>query len=231
MSTRHEVLRLLRNNPDGLTDNELAFALNRQHPHINMICRDLERQGIVRRDKTYRPLRNSLVRDAAPNPGPSSQPLYHAAPTPLQDGFWEGDVQGAIVGYLAADGWKITRVADTASRERGIDIMAEREGRHLLVEVKGWPSTTYARGDRAGQPKPTLPTVQAGVWFASALHSALKLREKHPDASVSLGFPDTPRYRTLLGEIAGALRALHIGVLLVRADKSVSTWEDDHATA
>lgn len=230
MSTRDDVLRLLRNNPEGLTDNELVFALNRQHPHINMICRDLERQGIVRRDKSYRPLRNTLIRDAALRHRPSPQPMYEAPPPP-QDGFWEGNVQGAIVAYLAADGWSIVRVADTESRERGVDIVAERDGRRLLVEVKGWPSTTYARGDRAGQPKPTLPTVQAGVWFAGALHSALKLREKHPDAQVAVGFPDVPRYRTLLGEIAGALRDLSLGVLLVGADKSVFWWKDDHATS
>jgi len=32
-------------------------------------------------------------------------------------------------------------------------------GRRLLVEVKGWPSTTYASGERAGLPKPTQPTL------------------------------------------------------------------------
>lgn len=231
MSTRDDVLRLLRNNPEGLTDNELGFALNRQQPHINMVCRDLERQGIVRRDKSYRPLRNTLIHDAAPRPRPSLQPVYQAPRPPSQDGFWEGNVQGAIVGYLAGSGWSIVRVADTESRERGVDIVAERDGRRLLVEVKGWPSTTYARGDRAGQPKPTLPTVQAGVWFAGAVHSALKLREMHADAQVALGFPDVPRYRTLLGEIAGALRNLELGVLLVGDDQSVSWWKGDHATA
>src|SRR5690349_1083297 len=36
-----------------------------------------------------------------------------------KDWFWEGQVQAAVVRFLAADGWKIESVADTASKAHG----------------------------------------------------------------------------------------------------------------
>ncbi len=83
---------------------------------------------------------------------------------------WEGHVQSRVATHLTTNGWSIIRVADTAQREPGPDIKAERDGQTRLVEVKGWPSTTYAHGPLAGQPKPTpAPGTQARVWLAEAL--------------------------------------------------------------
>lgn len=82
---------------------------------------------------------------------------------PHEEWFWEGNVQAAVVRHLAAERWDIRRVADTASRERGVDIEAVLDGTQLLVEVKGYPSTTYASGDRAGQTRRTSAPLQARV--------------------------------------------------------------------
>ncbi len=35
------------------------------------------------------------------------------------DWFWEGNVQAALIGHLAATGWQIRQVADTRSRSTG----------------------------------------------------------------------------------------------------------------
>ena len=115
--------------------------------------------------------------------------------TPVTDWRWEGNVQAAIVKWLAVGGWSIRRVADTAARERGIDIEAVREGVELLVEVKGYPSDTYSRGPKAGERKPTGAALQARHYFAGALLSGSITRSEHPDARIVLAFPEVGTYR------------------------------------
>lgn len=132
--------------------------------------------------------------------------------------FWEGNVQAALARHLAADGWAIEQTADTASRERGIDLVASKPGRRMAVEVKGYPATVYARGPRAGTPKPTAPTNQARHWYGQALLAAI-LTENYDERV--LAFPDFPRYRELLTRSDWALRSLRIAVYLVSEYGSV----------
>jgi hypothetical protein len=225
VTIRDDILRLLRESPEGLTDAQLATRLGKLHQQVNRRCRQLEVEGRVRRNRGFDGIRTVLTSAAPPS-------AVKPQPTALRDDpRWEGNVQDAIVAHLRGEGWTIVSAADTASQERGIDIVAERAGRRLLVEVKGYPGTTYARGERAGQPKPTNPTLQAKHWLSDALLTTLRTRDKHRGAQVAIGLPDMPRYRTLLGDIAGSLAQLDVLVLLVHDDGSVTTWRDDHATA
>jgi hypothetical protein len=77
----------------------------------------------------------------------SLQDLVRRKSIPMPDWFWEGNVQEALAGYLEGKGWSIRSLADTAARSRGIDIVAVRGSTQLLVEVKGYPSTTYKGAD------------------------------------------------------------------------------------
>jgi Holliday junction resolvase len=63
-------------------------------------------------------------------------------PPEIEPWFWEGNVQAAVVSDLAANGWRIRRVANTATSEHGVDIEADRSGERLLIEVKGYPGAT-----------------------------------------------------------------------------------------
>jgi Holliday junction resolvase len=54
-----------------------------------------------------------------------------------QEWYWEGNVQSRIVGYLQTQGWRIIREADTERHEKGVDILAFRDGKMLAIEVKG----------------------------------------------------------------------------------------------
>jgi hypothetical protein len=137
------------------------------------------------------------------------------------DWFWEGNVQARIAAWLVQDGWGELHVADTATRQRGVDILARKGNRRLAIEVKGWPSTTYASGPQMGQPKSTQPTTQAANWFGHAVLAALMLRQARPDHEVAIGLPDTSRYRRLVGRTEQSLSLLGIGVLLVKEDQSV----------
>jgi hypothetical protein len=140
----------------------------------------------------------------------------------VDDWFWEGRVQDALVAHLLAQGWSIEQTSDTASRERGIDVLASRPNRRLAVEVKGFPSTRYARGEKAGQPKPTSPALQARHWFAGALLTALVTRSKYGEGlELALALPDMPRFRGLIEQTGWALERTEIGVYLVREDGTV----------
>jgi hypothetical protein len=67
-----------------------------------------------------------------------------------------------------------------------------------------------------GQPKPTQPALQAKHWFAEVLLSAIRIQSKHPEYAVAVGFPDMPRYRSLIESTGHALRRLGLGVFLVQ---------------
>ena len=142
----------------------------------------------------------------------------------LQDAaewFAEADVQAAVVSFLSGAGWRIVSTADTASKERGVDVVAEREGETIGIEVKGFPSRSYADPRRAAQKKPTSPSTQAGHWFAQAVLAAMRLRGKHPGWRSVIALPRFPRYENLLTETSGSLTAAGIEVWWVHPDSRV----------
>jgi hypothetical protein len=217
-----DVIRALGTRPAGMTDAELATMLAKGHQHINQTCRHLADQGLIVRDATHGGIVNRLPGDAPPVRVAQREPSSTAS-----EWAWEGNVQSRVATHLAATGWSIIRVADTAQRERGVDIIAERDGQRLLVEVKGWPSTTYARGEHAGQPKPTQPGLQATHWFDEGVTTLIR-RGIEPGSRLALALPDMPRYRTLLAEADWALDRLDITVYLVTADGAVEMWKQEN---
>jgi hypothetical protein len=140
------------------------------------------------------------------------------------DWFWEGNVVKALARSLAGKGWTIEGQADTHSKERGVDLRASKNGTILLVEAKGYPSTSYRDPRRAAEHKPTNPVNQAQQWYSHALLKVLRLQTVHPQAKVALAFPDFPRYRTLFDETKLGLEKLGIAVLLVNAEGEVWEW-------
>lgn len=223
MTAAEQVLDALRENAAGLTDAELAALLGKRRQHMNMTTRNLADQGLIVRDSSSGSIINRLAAD--PPQRASVQPTVPPPAEPADDDWaWEGNVQSCVVTYLAREGWQIISVTDTARRQRGTDIVAERDGTRLLVEVKGWPSTKYARGERMGQLKPTPPAMQAAHWFAEGLTTLIR-RGGGPSLRLALALPDMPRYRTLLAEVGWALNRPDITVYLVTASGLVQTWE------
>ena len=137
-------------------------------------------------------------------------------------GLPEATVQSFVVSHLVDEGWQIVRVADTASRERGIDVLAERDGRILAIEVKGFPGRAYADPRRAGQLKTALPTAQARVWFAQAILESMLTRSDHPEYDLAMALPDAPTYRSLHRRTRTSLDPLGIDILFVTAQGHVS---------
>lgn len=140
---------------------------------------------------------------------------------PESEWHWEGNVQSVVVKLLAADDWTILSVANTANREHGVDIIASKSERRLLVEVKGYPSKYYARGERKGQLKKTPPSLQARVWFADLLMSGMLNADDEPDAEIVLSLPDVPTYRGLADRLSGSIDSLGFTVAWVSEDGTV----------
>jgi hypothetical protein len=151
----------------------------------------------------------------------SGPPVTVTADLPT-DWFWEGHVQAVMVDHLRRDGWTILSTADTATRGRGEDIAATKEGRQLVVEVKGYPSVGYRDPRRAGEIKRTNPTLQAKHCYADAVLKALRLAGTRSETEIALAFPDAPRYRSLIQETGGSLRQLMVGVYLIGPNGEVS---------
>lgn len=220
-----QILAALGEAPGGLTDVELARLFDKHQAHIHTTCERLAAQNFVVRDKNVRPLRNYLARSAEGIQArlPRQDPIKNQLAA-QDEWFWEGNVQAALVSHLAVTGWRILRTADTASREHGVDIIASRNDETLYVEVKGWPSRVYADPSRSGELKRTQPTVQANVWFDSAIVAALRLRQRHLEAKIAVCFPDFPRYRDLLTSVAGAMDRCDVMTWLVHESGLVSAW-------
>ncbi|WP_367130631.1 hypothetical protein [Saccharothrix sp. HUAS TT1] len=215
MRLADRVLRLLEEHPAGLADAEIATALHVVHQQVNGCCRRLAQEGRIAREDLARPIRNRLLDPGEPAP---PRPVAAAA---VEVDRREEVVQGRAAAWLEDEGWKLLGVADTAAREHGTDIRAERAGVLLHVEVKGYPSRFYADPRRADEVKPAQPATQARHWFASAVLKVLQLRQAHPDDEVAFAFPDMPTYRALLATVETAVIAMRLSVFLVRDDGSV----------
>jgi hypothetical protein len=135
----------------------------------------------------------------------------------------EAAVQARLVAHLASGGWQIRRVADTASRESGVDVVASKGARTLAIEVKGFPSRSYADPHKADQVKPTNPAVQARHWYAAAMLQAMLMRQAHPTYEIAVAFPDVHTYRTLHQRTRGSLADLKVATYFVAADGQVTT--------
>jgi hypothetical protein len=140
-----------------------------------------------------------------------------------EDWFWEGNVVAALVAHLTREGWSIRYVADTSLREHGADVTARRGDEHLVVEVKGYPSTVYARGPMQGQPKQARPTAQARHWFSHVVVAAIVRQAEYPGDSVAIALPNFHLYHKLLDKTRHALDKLGITVYIVEQSGLVRT--------
>jgi hypothetical protein len=126
----------------------------------------------------------------------SIEPLNAAKPLNKQNKqelwYWEGNVQATVIKALKLAGYHINSLADTASHQHGIDIMAEKDGKHLWVSVKGYPW-------RTGN---TQPSTQAGHYFKEVIFDMIEYRQRNGDVSLAVALPDFPRYRSLSQQIS-----------------------------
>lgn len=152
---------------------------------------------------------------------PSDRMPVEGAIDPHDEWHWEGNVQIAVVRHLMRQGWEIMATADTATRQQGHDIVAERAGERLIVEVKGYPSSRHVGGPRHGQAKRTHPATQARHWFAGAVLTALLALDTSPSSRVVIALPDFDTYRSLAERTKSSLASAAIGIWFVEVGGEV----------
>ncbi|MFC5260946.1 hypothetical protein ACFPJ1_02395 [Kribbella qitaiheensis] len=231
MRLRDEVIQVLEGHTEGMTDAELAERLGKLHQQVNQRCRQLATEGLLVRDSASGTIVNRLVRSGGAVSSQSAPPPTTVRSNPTAHPWpHEVAVQGALVGWLVRDNWRILRVADTEAQEQGTDVIADRDGVRLMVEVKGYPGSTYGRGPKAGEPKPTPSTLQASHWLATALLRAMRMRGADQDSRIVIALPDATRYGALLSEIDHSLRGARIEAWLLtdRGEPSArfGAWPD-----
>ena len=149
-----------------------------------------------------------------PQNAPKSQAPRPSAHEGRAGSEWhtEARVQSGLIAVLVNEGWRILSVANTATKEHGIDVVAARGDQTVGFEVKGFPTRRYADPARAAETKRTAPSTQAGHWYAQAVLAAMRLRSKEPTWHSVIVLPDFPRYRELHSQTAGSLAASQIEV-------------------
>ncbi|MDO5499691.1 MAG: hypothetical protein Q4F67_08430, partial [Propionibacteriaceae bacterium] len=115
-------------------------------------------------------------------------------------------------------GWEIESLASTATKARGVDVLAHKAGRSLGAVVKGYPSSGYEDPARAGEAKRSSPSGQARNWYAKGVLAALMLRETQAKRESLLVLPDERRYRDLFTATRTSLHAAGVHVVLLRED-------------
>ncbi len=129
--------------------------------------------------------------------------------------YWEGNIVKAVVTHLEKEGWSIEKIANTKTRETGVDIRARKDDALLLIEVKGYPSKVYQRGEQQGKPKRTNPSTQARHWYSEVLFCAILRQAENPDAITAIALPDFTVFINLVNRTRHALEKLSISIYLV----------------
>jgi hypothetical protein len=156
-----------------------------------------------------RPVAARPSQETAPVEAPASA---LAAQTKHPEWYWEGNVQAALVSWLSAHGYAIRRVAHTASREAGKDVVAETPtGKTIWISVKGFPT-----------PKGSA-TAQARVWFSGAVLDMALYRHENREVDLALALPDGfPTYRNLAARCTWLREALPCRVFWVSQSGEVT---------
>lgn len=193
MRTKDKLAHYLQNHPEGVDDGELTRVLHIQnHAHTNSKCRELEQEGYIKRDKSFYPLKNIWLGKNYELNNPESVQGELAIEEYHKTWYWEQNVQDVIVSFLKGEGYIILSEANSKTHERGIDIIAKKNGKELWVTVKGFPRMKNR----------TKPNAQCVHWFSSALYDMIKYRERNKEIKLAIALPDFERYRNLANEIS-----------------------------
>lgn len=131
------------------------------------------------------------------------------------DWYYEGNVSSKLVEYFVKQGFKIEKDNSNNIRARGADIIISKRESKEAIEVKGYPTTLYTKGEDKGKPKPTNPKLQAKHWFSEAFLSSIfnyrQLKNAKP-IKISLGFPRFERYEELIAKVEDYFTDNHIDI-------------------
>jgi hypothetical protein len=215
MTGKEKIISFLQNCPEGIDDDELTKALGlKRRQHTNILCRQLEQQGLIVRRPVQGKIHNFLSSSFDPLliPANTNKPNVNGRLPKFDCWHWEGNIQTKVVKFLEKEGFTISSTADTASHQQGIDIVARKDSIELWVTVKGYPQGTER----------TNPTVQAAHWFHGAIFDILVYRERSKNNALAVALPDFPRYHSLAQKIVWFKPTAKFAYFWVKEDGSVT---------
>lgn len=115
----------------------------------------------------------------------------------------------AVRSHLEAEGWIIRSWAAAVGRVRGNDIVAELEGKQLIVEAKGEGSSD-PKSNKFGL---TFDSSQVTTHVSVATYKAMRAISEGAQAGVAL--PDTVLHRRKIDAVQPALSRLGVSVFWV----------------
>jgi len=139
-----------------------------------------------------------------------------------QEWFEETNVARKIRSFLEKQGWRIIKFNED-KRRKGPDVVAVKGDRKLVIEVKGYPSTRYVRGEKKGKLKPTHPNLQAKHWFSEALLSVIRVKSRNPMVEIGIGLPKFQKYVQLISDVEILKECLGVKFYIVKEDGGVET--------
>ena len=188
MTIKQRIAEYLSRHTEGVDDDELAKALNlKQRQQANSRCRELESEGLVARRLVDGKIHNFWIGGnqlVAQQKSEKKGKESISSEKGDDNWFWEGNIQSSIIKYLTTQGYQIRSVADTARRQPGKDITAEKYGKTLWISVKGYPKGTSR----------THPSTQASHWFKQIIFDIIEYRGESKEAELVVGFGLPPQY-------------------------------------
>jgi len=197
MTARDRILDYVKQFP-GRDDDEVAAALALSHRQAaNQICRQLAKEGILRRQPGRRGKVVNYLIDGAPIAVPPAPQQSSTA-----DAITEDDVKRALVKMLEPKGWAV-EVA--WGKQRGIDVVAIRGTERWIIECKGTGSLGPMQNN----------------YFVGVLGELLQ-RMSGEASKHSIALPDVPKFRRLWSELPGNVKTkLALSALFVSRDGTV----------
>lgn len=156
--------------PAGMTSRQQA----------NSRGRALARRGVIARGQGTCSLCGKVKTVSAPRG--TELPTVAESSSEDHPWYWEGNVQATLADYLASQGWSVTRTANTATKETGVDIEAtDPTGADWWITVKGYPERKPG--------KTTSPSTQARHWFSHAMFDVVTYRTERENMRIGVALP------------------------------------------
>lgn len=121
----------------------------------------------------------------------------------------ENNVVVFLSKYLENNGWNIKE--KHLGQERGIDIVAEKEGQILLVEAKG----ARANDNAANKKRKEFTVQQIKSHYGVAIIKVLELKNSNPQAIIAIAQPMDDNEKTI-GSITSEIEKLGIRHIWVK---------------
>ncbi|ELC8401459.1 hypothetical protein QYB42_001552 [Clostridium perfringens] len=118
----------------------------------------------------------------------------------------ENDVVDCVVSYLKSKEFIIDSMCNTM--QKGIDIVANKNGKKILVEAKG--ATTSKDTNRKGK---AFSRNQINSHISRAVFKALQMKEEQENAIIAIALPYTKNHLKIIKTVKKQLNLLDIIVI------------------